>query len=66
MREYYYYFSILYVSYEMTFILLCINLDIYSSGPLDIQRARIPNSVSPHATLDIGNDRYKFVTILVF
>ena len=50
----------------MSLILLCINLDIYSSGPLDIQRARIPNSVSPHATLDIGNDRYKFVTILVF
>ena len=50
----------------MTLILLCINLNIYSSGPLDLQTASILNSVSPHATLDIGNDRYNFVTILVF
>ena len=50
----------------MTLILLCINLNIYSSGTLDLQRASILNSVSPHATLDIGNDRYNFVTILVF
>ena len=49
----------------MSLILLCINPDIYSSGPLDLQRASILNSVSP-ATLVIGNDRYNFVTILVF
>ena len=49
----------------MTLILLCINPNIYSSGLLDLQRASILNSVS-HATLVIGNDRYKFVTILVF
>ena len=50
----------------MSLILLCINLDKYSSGCLDLQRASILNSVSPHATLVIGNDRYNFVTILVF